>query len=299
VQPALQDPGDPLAHRGGVAVPRQVDQAGQVAAVGVPAHEQPELAALAGVQHRLRDRDQLVDRRLEQLVARVGLEHVHQRLAGVALRVEPGPVDHRLRLHPDHRDAGQRLRVGGRGEQPEEPALADHLAVLVEGLDAHVVEVHRPVHGRLRVRLGQHQQGLLAGLVAHQRWQLAERRGHVLVRAQDAVAGARHRAQVHLVRGGPFAGRVLEVVLPVAQEREVRVREPLQQRLPLGDLLRRQRGRVLLQLVDDLQGPGVHLGPVLDRLADVLQHLAQGMLDLLALGRAGLPADLDVHPRLT
>ena len=43
----LEDVGDALADAGGVAVARQVDQAGEVAAVGVAAHEQPQLATLA------------------------------------------------------------------------------------------------------------------------------------------------------------------------------------------------------------------------------------------------------------
>ena len=293
----LEDVRDPLAYGGRVAVPRQVDQAGQVAAVGVAAHEEPHLATLAGVEHGLRDRDELVDRGLEQLVARVGLEHVHQRLAGVAQRREPGAVDDLLGLDPDHRDPGQRLGVGGRREQTQETALADDLAVLVEGLDPDVVEVDRTVHGRLGVRLRQHQQGLLACLRADQGRELAERRGHVLVGAQDAEAGAGHGPQGHVVDVGVVV-EVLQAVLAVAQEREVGVGQPTQQRLRLGHLLGRQRRRVGVEVVDDVQRLLVHLGPVLDGLADVLEDLGQRPLDLLALIGTGLPADLDVHPRL-
>ena len=75
------------------------------------------------------DRHQVLDRGLEQLVARVGLEHVHQGLAGVAHRVEPDAVDDLRRLLAQHRDPGHGLGVGGRGEQPEEAALADDLTV--------------------------------------------------------------------------------------------------------------------------------------------------------------------------
>ena len=83
-----QDRRHPLADGGVVAVAGQVDQAGDVAAVGVAADEQPQLAALAGEHHRLRDRDQLVDRGQEELVARVVLQHVEQLLAGVAARLD-------------------------------------------------------------------------------------------------------------------------------------------------------------------------------------------------------------------
>ncbi len=296
-EPLLEDAGDPLAHGGRVAVAGQVDQAGQVAAVGVAAHEEPHLAALARVEHRLRDRHELLDRGLEQLVAGVGLEHVHERLAGVAQRREPGRVDDLLGLDPDHRDAGQRLRVGRGREQPQEAPLADDLAALVERLDTDVVEVDRPVHGRLGVGLGQHQQRLLAGLGPDQRRQLREGRGHVLVGAQDPEPGAGHGPQRHVVRVVAALDR-LEAVLAVAQEREVGVREPAQQRLPLGDLLGRQRRRVGVEVVDDVLRLLVHLRPVLDGLPDVLEHLGQRALGLLAPRRARLAADLDVHPRL-
>ncbi len=63
----------------------------------------------------------------------------------------------------------------------------------------------------------------------------------------------------------------------------MRVREPAQQRLALGDLLGRQRRRVGVEVLDDVERLLVHLRPVLDRLADVLQHLGQRALDLLAL----------------
>ena len=161
---SAQDRRHPLADRGVVAVARQVDQAGQVAAVGVAAHEEPQLAALAGEHHRLGDRDQLLDRGEEQLVAGVVLQHVEQLLAGVAARLDAAALEHLVDLLAcSTRDAQHRLGVGRRGEQAEEPALPHHLAVVVERLDADVVEVGPPVHGRLGVRLGQHEQpGLLA-----------------------------------------------------------------------------------------------------------------------------------------
>ena len=189
----LEDRGEPLADRGVVAVAGQVDEHGDVAAVGVAPDEHPHLAALARVHDRLGHRRELVDRRVEQLVARVGLQGVHQRLAGVAAGVEADPAQHLGGLLAQQRDAGQRLGVGRAGVEAEEPALADDLAAL-EDLDADVVEVRRAVHGRAGVGLGQHQQGLLAGARAHRRrGSLPNERRHVLVGAQDAQAGARAR----------------------------------------------------------------------------------------------------------
>ena len=157
-----QDRGDPLPDRGVVAVTRQVDQAGQEAAVDVATDEELQLPALTGVHHLRGDGHEVLDRRLEQLVARIGLEHVHQRLAGVAHRVETDDLDDLPGLLAEHRDPADRLGVRGRGEQPEEAALTDDLALLVELLHTDVVEVDRTVHGRLGVGLREHEQVLVA-----------------------------------------------------------------------------------------------------------------------------------------
>ena len=76
------------------------------------------------------------------------------------------------------------------------------------------------------------------------------------------------------------------------------VGEPLEQRLALGDLMLVERGRVLLQVVDDLAGLGVHPLPVLHGLTHVAEHLGKRLHDRLEVLGVGLPVDLDVHPRL-
>ena len=289
-----QDLGEPLAHRGAVAVAREVDEDRDIAAVGVATYERPQLATLAGAHHVLRDGSQLVGRGVEQLVARVVLQRVHQRLAGVAARVEARVAHDLGDLLAQHRDAGHRLGVGGAGEQAEEAALAHDLPVGAERLDADVVEVGRAVHGGARVGLGQHEQLLLPGLRLDQRGQLGERGRQVLVVAQDAQARTRDGAQAALL-GSTLLG--LEQVLPVAEEREVVVGEPGEEVTALAQLLRRQRRRVLLELGHHREGLGVHLLPVLDRLTHVTQHPLETLGDLGRLVVVGA-VDLDVHPRL-
>ena len=287
----LEDLRDLLADRRVVAVAREVDEAGQEAAVAVTAQEQPELAALARVHDRVGDRHQVVDRGLEELVARVGLQHVHQRLAGVAVRLVAGPLDHLLGLLAQHRDPVHGLGVRRGGEQAEDAALPHHVAGGVELLHADVVEVHGTVHGCPRVGLGQHQEVLLPGACLRRRGQLAERRRLHLVGAQDAEPGARHGTQELVVA-------VLDqVVLAEAEEREVVVGEPGQELASLGDLVVRQRRRVGLEVGDDRLDGGVHPPPVLDRFTDVQEHLEQGLPDVLGLV-LGHAVDLDVHPRL-
>ena len=92
-------------------------------------------------------------RDLEQLVARIGLEDVAERLAGVARGRETETLDHRRHLVAQERDVARAAAVGERGEKSDEAALADGVALGVVDLHADVVEVARPVHRRVRVGL--------------------------------------------------------------------------------------------------------------------------------------------------
>ena len=292
VEAVEQDLREPLADGRVVAVTRQVAEHRDVAAVGLAAHEHPQLAAADGLQHALGHLGELLGRGVEDLVARVGLEGVHQALARVAARLDADPGQHLGGLLAQQRDAGDGLRVRRTRQQAEEPALAADLAVLVEGLHADVVEVRRPVHGGARVGLRQHQEGLLAGLGLGGIRQLGERLRLVLVGPEDAQPGAGHRAQDLVV------ALALEVVLPVAEEREVVVGQPGQEGPAAVQLLRVERRGRGGQLLDDLAGLGAHLLPVLDGVADLAEHLLEGLLDLAGVLVGAEPADLDVHPGL-
>lgn len=217
----------------------------------------------------------------------------------MAVGRETGPLQHLLHLAPHHRHPADGLGVGGGGEESEEAPLADDVAVLVELLDPDVVEVRRPVHGGPAVRLGQHQQPVLAGLGPGVGGQPLEGRADgvalvgrvVRVGAQDAEAGP----------GDGGEGVVLaQLVLAVAEEGEVVVGQPAQQ---LAGLLQLARGEVLggrlgRQLVRDTDGRVPHLAPVLDGLADVVQDAQQVGGDLLQVAAVGLAVDLDVDPGL-
>ncbi len=287
-----QDLGEALPHHGAVAVPGQVDQGGDVARVGVATHEGAQLPALTDVHHALRDGRQLGRGGVEELVPRIVLQRVHQRLAGVAAVVEPDRGEHRRRLLPQQRDPGDGLGVGATGQQPQEAALAGHVAVLVEGLHPDVVQVGRAVHGGSGVGLGQDQQGALGRLLPHHRPQPARGAGHVRVRAQDAQPGAGHRPQREVVPGG------LERVLAVAEEGEVVVGKPFQKLAALADLRCGQVRGCGAQLRHDRGDLGAHLLPVLDRLAHVAKHPFEGLGQPRRLLGIGDPVDLHVHPGL-
>ena len=142
---------------GVVVLAGDVDQAGDEASEGVGADEQADALPLAEAKDPDRIVEELVYGGLEQLVARVLLENRHQRLAGMALGHETGMFDHRRDLASQQRDALWIGVVGGRREQADDPTLAGDLALLVEGLDADVVEITLAVDGRTGIGLGDRQ----------------------------------------------------------------------------------------------------------------------------------------------
>ena len=98
---------------------------------------------------------------LEQFVARIVLQHVRQRFAGVTVGVEAGvPLDMRD-LAPQIGNAVRRARVGGRREQSDDAMLADQIAVGIEAFDADIIEIDAAVHARLNIGLGDDQRARL------------------------------------------------------------------------------------------------------------------------------------------
>ena len=85
--------------------------------------------------------EQLVVRDLEQLVARVGVEDLEQRLLVVAAGREGGALEHRVDLAAQDRDLGRARVVGGVRVEAEEAPLADHAHR--RSAYADVVEVRR------------------------------------------------------------------------------------------------------------------------------------------------------------
>src|SRR6185312_1577527 len=156
-----------LAQRGVVAVARNVDETGDEALEGVAADEECDALAFLEIDDAERRRLQLVLANLEELVARIGLEDVQQRLAVMALRAEARALQHMLDFPAQQRDLARAAVIGERGEEAGEDALAGGLAVLIEELDADRIHRHRSMHHRAAVRLADHQQARRAQELAH------------------------------------------------------------------------------------------------------------------------------------
>src|ERR1700728_2072971 len=92
------------------------------------------------------EQHELVD--LEQLVARIGVENMLQRLAVMAVRFETRLLKAVPHLVAEDGNRMRRMAVGGRREQSDDQFLADDFAVRIEGFDDDRVERGRAMDRR-------------------------------------------------------------------------------------------------------------------------------------------------------
>ena len=90
--------------------------------------------------------EQFVLADLEKLITGIAVENMGQRLAVVAAGREARTLQGPLDLLTQERNVAGVARIGGRGKEADEQALAGDLALLVEAFDGDGVHVHRTVH---------------------------------------------------------------------------------------------------------------------------------------------------------
>ena len=133
-------------------------------------HEQTDSLTFLQVENTKRRVQHFLLGDLEQLIARVSVQDIEQGLFGVAvLRISRAlnDVSHFLAQQWNHTRVAI---VGRRRVEPGKAMFANHLALLVEDLDADVIQIARPVHGRTVIAFGHDQQTRLRRrLVALQR----------------------------------------------------------------------------------------------------------------------------------
>ena len=190
----VADPGSDLAV---VAVARHIDEHRHEAVETVETGQHAHPRALVELKNGQREVIERIFVDLEQLVARVMLQHVDQRLAGMAVGIESGTAEDLIDLAPQIRSGAQRARIGGRGQQPAKHAFADEATVAGEALHPDIVEINAPVHARAHRGLGHDDQLRFLEELADLR-----RRGDKLIaaaqephlaRAQEAEAGIEQR----------------------------------------------------------------------------------------------------------
>ena len=232
VEGRRQQPADHGAGAAAIGLARHVDEDRGEALVKVEAGEHPHPRPFVELQDDQREMDERVLVDLEQLVAGIGVEHVRERLAGMAVRREPRPCEHACDLAAEIGDVAGRAGIGGRGEQTDDLYSARRPAV-AEVLDPDHVHRHPPVHPRARAGLGdQHQPALFEGRLRPRRHfdpAAADRARLALVGAQHAERRARN--------AGEHATVGFQPVFANAEEGEVVVLEPFEEGDGLGDLV--------------------------------------------------------------
>ena len=293
----FQDRLDPFAQHRVVAVARQEDEARHESFQRVAADEQGGSLAFLQVQDAHGDLRQVGIGDLVQLVAGIGVEDVGQGLGVVADALEIRAAQRPLHFLAQERDGARAGVVGRRGEQAHEHAFAGDGAIVVELLDDDDVQRHPPVHRRYHVGLGHQHQVRPADGVLDGRRQVGEVAAQAVEQARLDPAQHAEAAVLDDVQPG-FLRSVDEAVVAEAEEREVVVVEPAQERNDLGHILGRVGGRAAFQMGDGVLQMVAHGPPVADGGADVDQHRLDLRLDLTQrLGRA-LLVHLDVHEAL-
>ena len=270
-----------------IALARDIDEHRHEAVEAVAPRQHAHARPLVELQDRERNLIKRLVVDLEQLVARIGLQHVDQRLAGMALRVEAGAADDVIDLAPQIGNGAGRAGVGGRGEQTAKSVLADQLAGGVEALDADIVELHAAVHTRAHRRLGDDQHPGLLQKFADFRSEgdelIAATQQPHLGRAQQSEPGFKDRLQ----RAGGVG------VVARAQEGEIVAGQPFEKQDGLGNVLDRQRRRILPQVGDGRARPRQHRRPVLHADADLGENLFEAAEDLPPHRRVLQAVDVD------
>jgi hypothetical protein len=226
-QPAVeglhQIAADAAAQHRVVALLREIGENRDEASERVGADQRADARPLRQGGDRRGETQEEVRVDLEELVARIGLEHVGERPAGVARSVEPGPGDHLGDLAAQVRNGGGRRRVDARREKADEAHLAGQGAVVGEELDPDHVEIGPLVDARPDAGLGD-QQGRGA---AQEGADLGSAAGRVLAAEQFDGGVAQQAEPGQNLRALILAA--LMTVDPQTQDHHVAVAEPVQE----------------------------------------------------------------------
>ena len=289
---AAQIVADPGAQVAVVAVARHEHQHRDETVEAVTPRQDAHARPLAELQDGEREMVERVVVDLEQLVARKMLQHIGQRLAGMAVGGKAGARLDAGDLAAQIGNAVRGARIGGRGEQPDDALLADQIARGVEALDADVVEIDPPVHARVDIGLGDDQQPRLAQ-ECHDFRRVFEQ---FLAALEHAQLGRAHDAERAVIIG--LQRVAVESVIAHAEEGEVIGQKPLQELDRLGDFVDRQRRRVGLEVGDRAVDALEHGAPVLHRKPHLAEHGAERAHDVVARGLVGDRLEVEMDEAL-
>ena len=192
---------------------------------------------------------------------------------------------------------GGRLHVRLRGEQADQARLADDLALGAHDPHPDVVHPRAPVHRRVGLGLRDDEELPLLDPATDLRVegvQAASRRRTSSSRRRTRIPepGARDRLDRAAV------GSLGEPVLPVPEEHEVQLEEPVDEVGRLADLLRGIGDRRLACQLAHMPDALLHRFEVADHEPDVVQDRAKPALEVGAIAFVQASLELDVDHRL-
>ncbi|MNO19958.1 hypothetical protein D3C76_97020 [compost metagenome] len=284
---------DLLAHFGGIDVARHVGQAVAEAAVRVFAQEHANLVAFLDLHDRHHGAEQLVHRRLEQVVARQHFEHLGQFLAQVSLGLEAGTAFDFRDLAADVRDDPHALAIHRGGVQAHETVFFDDFAVGVDFTDRHVIRVSRTVYTAWVRSLGERQQGRFAqvgnGVVFDAQVFVGQAGAQQFGQAEEGVLVVLDMAAIGLIGDHEFF---------IAEEGEVVAHQPFQEAFDFVLFVGIDGEGAVVEFGEDFLHLGFHRLEIGDRDADFTENLFQLFAQHIQFGRVGAAVDFQVHQRL-
>ena len=279
------DPGqvvaDPGAHLRIVAVAWHEQEDGDEIVEAVDAGEHADARPVGQLRDGGGELEELVVADLEQLLARIVLQRVHQRLAGMPLRVEARAAHHLADLLADQRHFRVRGGDRHRGEEAEDAQFASDIAQLVEELDPDIVHVGAPMYAGLQVGLSDHQR-LGAG-----------KKGDVLRRHLDIVGARPQEQEARILEDAQAAvldrHQTLGLLLPLqpvlahAQEGEIVLGQPAEKMHGLRQHCRHDHpGRRVVPGLHYVVHPFEHRPPAGDGPRHLGEHAVEFGLHLVA-----------------
>ena len=250
-----------LAKVGVEAVPRNGDQDRDKPFEAVSADEESDGLPLLGLHQVTEHLAERIHGHGEEVVLGERLEELDDGLVVMRALDDVLTLDHLPELPPEHRDLRRRRHVGLGGEQPEEPELGDHRSLVVHAPEPDVVHPGVSMNRGVTIGLRDHHQLGAEIALPEVLWEVVQGDG----RWFGAVLRENAEPGREISRDRPTRVRGLDAVLPIAEEDEVVVEEPLQKCDGLGDVLE-------VVVVRSVLGGGRHAGDRAAHRLEVAHH---------------------------
>ncbi len=134
--------------------PRNIDDGRDKPFEPIPAQQDTDPGTFLKRQDFPRIDQKILNGYLKQLIPGVAFQDMGEGFFVVTVFGKPRHFQRLADLAPEIGDITGNTVIGGRGEQAGKAAFADHLSLLIEFLHTDIIQMHRPVHRRTHICLG-------------------------------------------------------------------------------------------------------------------------------------------------